>query len=97
MGAKVVLGYYRGRPTHSACIILGQGNLCSQPITPGNCRGYFPRYGFDQATGQCKSFVYGGCGGNSNNFETLEDCKAACGKQNKRERFETSLITQSLT
>ena len=71
-------------------------NPCGEPITPGRCRGYFPRYGFDQSTGQCKSFIYGGCGGNSNNFETLEECKAACGKQNLREfKAFIALLTSS--
>jgi Kunitz/Bovine pancreatic trypsin inhibitor domain len=27
---------------------------------------------------ECVAFVYGGCGGNSNNFVSLADCQAAC-------------------
>jgi hypothetical protein len=37
------------------------------------------RYAFDRALGLCRPFVYGGCGGNANNFETPESCYAACG------------------
>src|SRR5690606_41018756 len=34
---------------------------------------------FSTEKGQCVPFVYGGCGGNENNFESLEDCEAVCG------------------
>lgn len=36
------------------------------------------RYWFNAATGQCESFQYSGCGGNSNNFRTQLDCQTAC-------------------
>jgi hypothetical protein len=37
-----------------------------------------PRFYFNAATGACEQFVYGGCGGNDNRFETMEACQAAC-------------------
>jgi len=52
--------------------------VCDLPAEVGVCRGYFPRYAFDRASGQCKEFVYGGCGGNGNNFETVQQCESAC-------------------
>ena len=39
---------------------------CTAPLVTGNCRAAFRRWG--SRDGQCKEFIYGGCGGNSNNF-----------------------------
>ena len=55
-------------------------DACDMPAETGVCRGFFPRYYFDRTTGTCQKFVYGGCGGNENNFETIEDCQQRCGK-----------------
>ena len=52
--------------------------VCTLPPDVGPCDGVFPRWYFDTTTGQCEQFIYGGCEGNGNNFETLEACQAAC-------------------
>ncbi|KAL4230529.1 Serine peptidase inhibitor [Mactra antiquata] len=54
---------------------------CELPIDPGPCQSLvpIPRYYYDKDTCQCKKFYYGGCEGNSNNFETTEECLNACG------------------
>lgn len=52
--------------------------VCDLPIVPGPCKGSFPRWGFDEETGQCKRFIYGGCGGNKNRFNTQAECEKAC-------------------
>nr|ABI52641.1 Kunitz domain [Argas monolakensis] len=52
--------------------------ICGLPSEYGICRAYFIRYFFDWRIYQCVSFGYGGCGGNANNFETLEECRAKC-------------------
>ena len=53
-------------------------DFCLLPSETGVCRAYFERYYFDQDEGQCKVFVYGGCGGNENNFETIHECEVDC-------------------
>ncbi len=53
-------------------------SACDQPIAAGPCEAAFPRYGYDNAVGYCIPFIYGGCEGNDNNFESLEECDAAC-------------------
>ncbi|XP_064481072.1 kunitz-type serine protease inhibitor bitisilin-2-like [Ornithodoros turicata] len=60
---------------------LGKRNtaVCYEGPAKGPCMGYFPRYYYDSATSTCKIFIYGGCQGNGNNFERLDDCKRACG------------------
>lgn len=36
------------------------------------------RYYYDSNLSKCKEFVYSGCLGNANNFETLHDCERKC-------------------
>ncbi|KAK6733508.1 hypothetical protein RB195_017329 [Necator americanus] len=56
----------------------GRPTACSLPIETGMCLAAFRRYAFDDTQGRCVSFIYGGCGGNKNNFETLEECENTC-------------------
>ncbi|XP_063871699.1 papilin-like isoform X8 [Scylla paramamosain] len=58
-------------------------DVCYLASSPGNCDEHEQRWFFDAAVGQCKSFVYSGCGGNNNNFATYEDCENSCGNQRK--------------
>ncbi|XP_067122223.1 papilin-like [Centruroides vittatus] len=55
--------------------------VCEQPAKPGKCLAYMPRFYYDKTEGKCKEFIYGGCGGNENNFRTLEECEQQCGVQ----------------
>jgi len=47
----------------------------------GECRAHFKKWHFDINAYECKSFVYGGCGGNKNRFETKEECEMKCAKE----------------
>ncbi len=38
----------------------------------GRCKAHMPRFSWDGVT--CREFVYGGCGGTRNRFDTLEEC-----------------------
>lgn len=51
---------------------------CDMPADPGQCLAYIPRYFYNSVTEQCETFIYGGCGGNENNYMTLTACQAAC-------------------
>ena len=52
--------------------------LCLQPVEAGPCRGYFPRWFYNTTSERCEQFIYGGCKGNVNRFETRENCESAC-------------------
>ncbi|CAB9496045.1 Trophoblast Kunitz domain protein 1 [Seminavis robusta] len=51
---------------------------CLQPSETGMCRAAFPRFFYNAGSGSCEEFIYGGCGGNTNNFETKKECHDAC-------------------
>ena len=53
-------------------------DFCFMAPASGPCKYYFVRYYFDAITGECEDFVYGGCGGNGNNFEDIESCLRTC-------------------
>ena len=55
--------------------------VCYQPTIVGECRGAFRRWTFDQRTRSCEEFVYGGCNGNENRFNTPEACEEMCNLQ----------------
>ncbi len=57
----------------------GEGEVCSLPPDPGPCDGVCPRWFLNAETGTCEMFIWGCCEGNANNFESLEECEAACG------------------
>ncbi|XP_028842888.1 WAP, Kazal, immunoglobulin, Kunitz and NTR domain-containing protein 2 [Denticeps clupeoides] len=66
---------------YEACMLSCGAELaapCSLPSLQGPCKAYEPRWAYSSALKQCQSFVYGGCGGNENNFETKEACEEAC-------------------
>ena len=44
----------------------------------GSCKAYFHMYFYNKSSGNCEIFIYGGCGGNSNNFSTKEECEKNC-------------------
>ncbi|VDL95298.1 unnamed protein product [Schistocephalus solidus] len=52
--------------------------ICTLPAEKGMCAAYMPRFYFDATTGTCKSFIYGGCGGNKNNFKSQLECVQSC-------------------
>ncbi|XP_068094576.1 actinia tenebrosa protease inhibitors-like isoform X2 [Hyperolius riggenbachi] len=56
-------------------------DICTLPKKTGPCKADMQRYYYDTETKSCRRFVYGGCKGNRNNFETLKDCIRTCGNE----------------
>ncbi|KAG6445185.1 hypothetical protein O3G_MSEX003790 [Manduca sexta] len=60
------------------CLISDSQDICDLKLYIGPCKANTIRYGFDNDLKQCRKFIYGGCQGNENNFETKEECEDAC-------------------
>eukprot|EP01023_Acetabularia_acetabulum_P029413 TRINITY_DN2774_c0_g2_i2.p1 TRINITY_DN2774_c0_g2~~TRINITY_DN2774_c0_g2_i2.p1 ORF type:complete len:413 (-),score=53.53 TRINITY_DN2774_c0_g2_i2:360-1598(-) len=52
--------------------------ICLQDQDSGFCDAAFERWYYDKTSGECIEFYYGGCLGNSNNFEHLDQCRKTC-------------------
>uniref|UniRef100_A0A8C9Z1X6 Amyloid-beta A4 protein n=1 Tax=Sander lucioperca TaxID=283035 RepID=A0A8C9Z1X6_SANLU len=53
-------------------------DVCWANAETGPCRAMLPRWYFDHQEGRCAQFIYGGCGGNRNNFDSEEYCLSVC-------------------
>ncbi|XP_045930447.1 amyloid-like protein 2 isoform X1 [Micropterus dolomieu] len=52
--------------------------VCTLEAETGPCRASMPRWHFDVSQRKCVRFIYGGCAGNRNNFDSEEYCMAVC-------------------
>ncbi|PRD18199.1 UNVERIFIED_CONTAM: U-actitoxin-Avd3j [Trichonephila clavipes] len=53
-------------------------SICELKKEVGPCKAAMPRFYYNKNTKKCERFIYGGCKGNNNNFQTLEDCEVTC-------------------
>ena len=60
-------------------VSTGENDQCNLPKKIGPCKARKPRFYYDQKTGSCRRFFWGGCQANGNNFKTEEMCKGVCG------------------
>ncbi|CAG0879216.1 unnamed protein product [Darwinula stevensoni] len=52
--------------------------VCFQDKKRGICSGNLTRWYFDPSSNKCQDFSFSGCGGNLNNFDSIEECKTVC-------------------
>ncbi|XP_061924930.1 amyloid-beta A4 protein-like isoform X1 [Entelurus aequoreus] len=52
--------------------------VCWSRAAKGTCGAKLERWHFVPKTGRCAPFLFGGCGGNRNNFDSEEYCLAVC-------------------
>ncbi|XP_076086838.1 uncharacterized protein LOC143057419 [Mytilus galloprovincialis] len=52
--------------------------VCQQPKHKGPCYDFTMKHFFNTSSSKCEPFWYGGCKGNQNNFQSDEECQAAC-------------------
>lgn len=67
--------------------------LCLEPMSEGHCTEYVLLWYYYAVSGECRPFVYGGCGGNRNRFSSKQDCQSKCilGRRGKEPiRIQTS-------
>ncbi|XP_053937614.1 kunitz-type protease inhibitor 4 isoform X2 [Cuculus canorus] len=75
-----------GCPGATKCCPSKCGYMCQEPVLDicylpsvcGSCKALFRRFFFNASSQRCEEFIYGGCGGNRNNFETEGECFHAC-------------------
>ncbi|XP_050037570.1 thrombin inhibitor hemalin-like isoform X1 [Dermacentor andersoni] len=58
---------------------LFAGPVCHRPPYSGPCKAAFTRFYFDAGSSSCRTFIYGGCNSNGNNFRTASQCMQVCG------------------
>ncbi|XP_066136197.1 tissue factor pathway inhibitor [Saccopteryx bilineata] len=75
---KCTIDYHKSTGKAKATLQKGKPDFCFLAEEVGVCRGYITRYFYSNQSKQCESFKYGGCLGNLNNFESLEECKNTC-------------------
>uniref|UniRef100_A0A3Q1HEG1 Uncharacterized protein n=1 Tax=Anabas testudineus TaxID=64144 RepID=A0A3Q1HEG1_ANATE len=62
------------------CFLLSSADRCSQTLDPGPCRDYVVKWYYDATANSCAQFWFGGCSGNSNQFNTEKSCRETCVK-----------------
>ncbi|VDN07617.1 unnamed protein product [Thelazia callipaeda] len=63
--------------------------ICQLPKERGPCDKYELRFYYNKRLGECKYFFFGGCEGNANNFERVEECERTC----RQRGIKTALTT----
>uniref|UniRef100_A0A3B4A8X2 BPTI/Kunitz inhibitor domain-containing protein n=1 Tax=Periophthalmus magnuspinnatus TaxID=409849 RepID=A0A3B4A8X2_9GOBI len=67
----------------SDVIVFSGWEGCLEPMKEGSCSEYTLLWYFHSASGDCRPFVYGGCGGNKNRFISRQECQLRCETRQK--------------
>jgi len=59
-------------------LIIQCKEMCMLPREKGPCKDEQEKFYFETKTGKCEKFTFGGCFGNLNNFESLDECESTC-------------------
>lgn len=66
----------------SGVLDVFRSNPCKKPAAAGDaektCFAMQEKWYHNDESKQCEQFVYGGCGGNRNRFDTKEECEKRC-------------------
>jgi len=83
---KFIYGGVKGNPnnfeTKAACEERCKVPTCELPPANGDgevaCMAYMERWHWNSTSQKCEIFIYGGCGGNANNFNSRMACAKHC-------------------
>lgn len=60
--------------------IVPNSPICLAPVDAGPCNSEITAYYYDPQSQACQAFIYGGCEGNANRFQSEEQCERLCGR-----------------
>ncbi|KAM7367132.1 hypothetical protein PAMP_015056 [Pampus punctatissimus] len=66
---------------------------CLEPMSEGACSEYVLLWYFHRHSGECRPFVFGGCGGNRNRFSSRQECQSWCYREGRGHSMLLSLKT----
>lgn len=69
-----------------SCRRIGKKDFCQLSSERGRCDALNSKWFYDSASGECKNFNWGGCGGNANRFATKSICELMCKPGCRQER-----------
>ncbi|XP_070847875.1 uncharacterized protein [Chaetodon trifascialis] len=71
-------GQRKKRRVFGANTAVPATDRCLEPMSEGACTEYVLLWYFHPRSGECRPFVFGGCGGNGNRFSSRQECQSWC-------------------
>uniref|UniRef100_A0A915C9J3 Papilin n=1 Tax=Parascaris univalens TaxID=6257 RepID=A0A915C9J3_PARUN len=68
----------RCSPRSQELVAINSERVCTLSFEAGRCRESQQKWYFDNTVGYCRMFVYSGCSGNDNRFDSENECMRAC-------------------